>query len=919
MAKVTPLDMLPHGESSDMSGSQRLTTSARLDQQSSLRFSTSQQRLTPTYSEKSLRVSSMMVNRFSDGAAGSASLQAGAFRVVQHQARKVMEDSGWYDSRAASSMRKFLRGRIFTIIAMLALFVALFFSDLWVLFQVPSNTELDIILSVVFFIFAFEWVGLVLTDASYMFGFFFWMDLVGTCSMLADISFLLGSSATKPVQVQQGGGSTENIIVVRAARAAKLGARAGRLSRVLKILRFLPFLNSGAEADAKKVKMAKVISGQLTNVVSTRVAFLTICMVVVIPVFSLFTYPETDDSMYAWAELLTRTANAVEQNPLAANAYTERLKAEAQRFADFYDQINYGPYFACLGGVGGLGFFQCDTQALTLPFTTDFSEPKRRASIRIVNYENELEAWFDFTTPTQHEAAMNICLVLFVILVMCTFGILMSSSISVIALQPLERMLATVRERCAQIFRYTSDLEEEADDDEEEDYDDMEQAGEFVLLEKVVVKLAAIANLTSAKEPELKEGMNEDDIMKLNWMQGTQVKAPTGTGHRTSKLSKGGLSDGEDSLNVTKSMNLVSLSAKALPPDIVAALDTAYFNSLDIGKEQKLASCHYILFTHDGCSGWVQAHVDEGCLQKFLVAVESNYLPNPFHNFAHAVDVAYSCARYMRMTHASQFLTDTTQLWLILGAIAHDLGHTGVNNQYLIETAHELAIKYNDRSPLENFHCSKLFEILSQTEANILKGADRDLYKEMRKGLITAILHTDVTKHNEMVKELSLMYQMNSEPFDSAQPASAITASPANVQLVVNMFLHLADISNPMKPWALCERLAHLCLDEFFAQGDLEKEAGLPVQMLNDRDKVNRPNSQVGFIEFVITPLVEASIRIFPPLDELADHLAFNVKKWCDIWQEQTVPPPPSETIAKTTTRVQKVVERCKALMRSSS
>eukprot|EP00971_Amphidinium_carterae_P110114 2181230-Amphidinium_carterae.2 len=44
----------------------------------------------------------------------------------------------------------------------------------------------------------------------------------------------------------------------------------------------------------------------------------------------------------------------------------------------------------------------------------------------------------------------------------------------------------------------------------------------------------------------------------------------------------------------------------------------------------------------------------------------------------------------------------------------------GVNNQYLIETAHELAIKYNDRSPLENFHCSKLFEILSQPEVQWL-------------------------------------------------------------------------------------------------------------------------------------------------------------------------------------------------------
>ena len=28
--------------------------------------------------------------------------------------------------------------------------------------------------------------------------------------------------------------------------------------------------------------------------------------------------------------------------------------------------------------------------------------------------------------------------------------------------------------------------------------------------------------------------------------------------------------------------------------------------------------------------------------------------------------------------------------------------------------------------------------------------------------------------------------------------------------------------------------------DEFFAQGDKEKELGIPVGMLNDRDKVNR-------------------------------------------------------------------------------
>eukprot|EP00971_Amphidinium_carterae_P334220 6469373-Amphidinium_carterae.1 len=98
-------------------------------------------------------------------------------------------------------------------------------------------------------------------------------------------------------------------------------------------------------------------------------------------------------------------------------------------------------------------------------------------------------------------AAMNMCLVLFVILVMCTFGILMSSSIGVIALQPLERMLATVRERCAQIFKYTSDLEASSlciSDPLKEGHG---KTPPFKSRGEVVVKLAAIANLTSAKDP----------------------------------------------------------------------------------------------------------------------------------------------------------------------------------------------------------------------------------------------------------------------------------------------------------------------------------------------------------------------------------------------------------------------------------
>lgn len=270
----------------------------------------------------------------------------------------------------------------------------------------------------------------------------------------------------------------------------------------------------------------------------------------------------------------------------------------------------------------------------------------------------------------------------------------------------------------------------------------------------------------------------------------------------------------------------------------------------------------------------------------------------------------------MTFIEANLFLSEISQFWVLVASLGHDLGHPGVNNQFLIETTHELALKYNDKSPLENMHCARLFLVVSDPQANIFAQIEKDLYKEMRKGIIMAILHTDVVKHNEMVKELSLLYQMNSEAFDALEPNPRFNeVLGAHTQLVLNMLLHGADMSNPMRPWDLCEKYANLIMEEFFCQGDMEKEKGIPVQALNDRDKVVVPNSQVGFIEFMIAPMVEAMVNLFSPLDMLAENLGSNVTTWSNKWIEESKPP--EEAVVKVKARVEKVVKRCKAVTRA--
>jgi len=692
-------------------------------------------------------------------------------------------------------------------------------------------------------------------------------------------------------------------------------------------LRFLPFLLRSDQDD--HVKMAKVISNQLTNALSTRVAFLTICIVICMPLFTMFTYPEEDDSMVAWTQLLALSAERYHRATAGGNATAVELSkslllSEIENLRRFYSSVSYGPYKVEYGESTAAGVFTPLARDLGLSaLSWTFSEPARLSSARIITQER-FQAYFDLSSPKRQEAGSSLGLICFVMLVMLVFGLVMSSSISVVALQPLERMLSVVRERCTQIFKYTDNLREEQDSDadqESEEYDDMEHNSEFVLLEKVVSKLAAIASLSTTKqEPELKDNMNENDMLVLSWMQGTQVSRSSGRGtiRGSSVLPKGPVAGRDHRSAPIAELPEVDFlrGGTKLSEAMLEAIETDTFHVLDSTKEVRIAVAHHILTSsHGGWTGWVRTNVAETTLATYLAHVESLYTQSPFHNFAHAVDVEQTSYRYMMMTGTDRFFSEQYAFSVLIAATGHDVGHTGVNNPYLIETGHELALRYNDRSPLENMHCSKLFQIVSTKEANIFSQIEKDLYKEMRQIIIDCILHTDVTKHGDMIKDMGMLYQINSEAFDGLNPEAAIS-SQKHLQLIGSMLLHGADVSNPVKPWDLCQRYAHLCMDEFFAQGDLEKQAGIPVQMLNDRTKVSRPNGQIGFMEFFIAPMVTEMIHMFPQYASLGERFCGNISMWAEVWQNEA--DPPQDAVARLSVRINRICDNMQSLVKDA-
>lgn len=55
-----------------------------------------------------------------------------------------------------------------------------------------------------------------------------------------------------------------------------------------------------------------------------------------------------------------------------------------------------------------------------------------------------------------------------------------------------------------------------------------------------------------------------------------------------------------------------------------------------------------------------------------------------------------------------------------------------VSSRYQINARTELAVRYNDISPLENHHCAVAFQVFSQPDCNIFSNFDPETFKHIR-------------------------------------------------------------------------------------------------------------------------------------------------------------------------------------------
>uniref|UniRef100_A0A3Q2E1G6 Phosphodiesterase n=1 Tax=Cyprinodon variegatus TaxID=28743 RepID=A0A3Q2E1G6_CYPVA len=271
----------------------------------------------------------------------------------------------------------------------------------------------------------------------------------------------------------------------------------------------------------------------------------------------------------------------------------------------------------------------------------------------------------------------------------------------------------------------------------------------------------------------------------------------------------------------------------------------------------------------------------------YMMTLEDHYHADvAYHNSLHAADVAQSTHILLSTPALDAVFTDLEILAAIFAAAIHDVDHPGVSNQFLINTNSELALMYNDESVLENHHLAVGFKLLQEDNCDIFQNLKKKERQSLRKMVIDMVLATDMSKHMSLLADLKTMVETKKVTSSGVLLLDNYTD---RIQVLRNM-VHCADLSNPTKSLELYRQWTDRIMEEFFHQGDRERERGMEISPMCDKHTASVEKSQVGFIDYIVHPLWETwADLVHPDAQDILDTLEDNRN-----WYQSMIPQSPS-------------------------
>ncbi|GLI63480.1 hypothetical protein VaNZ11_006457 [Volvox africanus] len=435
---------------------------------------------------------------------------------------------------------------------------------------------------------------------------------------------------------------------------------------------------------------------------------------------------------------------------------------------------------------------------------------------------------------------------------------------------------------------------------------------------------------------------------------------------------------------------------------VLATTDSWHFNAWALKEASgghALSALGFYLIRREGLMPAFQ--IKPVVLARLLRRVEAGYQDNPYHNSTHAADVLQSL--HVLLHEAQLHVHYLDRLGLLaayFAAIIHDYGHPGLTGDFLIASSHELALRYNDRSPLENHHCAAAFALMRRPDLDVTAHMRQTERASFRKLVIDLVLATDMKQHFPILSHFNTVHRLaayshqqhqqhqqqgshsqtqqaagggggggggggvgtagggggggggegtagggsggnlsagqsgtrrrasssggpagsavtngitNGNGSGNGSPQTPVTLESVDVGLLtakpgeiaasstaeqaiataaprpvdeterllsLQLAVKCADVGNLGRELECYKRWVHVLEEEFFLQGDKERDLGLPISPLCDRTKQGVSKSQTGFFDFVALPLVHAMAAAFPGASPLFRDFLANYNYW---------------------------------------
>jgi hypothetical protein len=412
-------------------------------------------------------------------------------RSIQQATRHSMAAGGQDDDVDESfdaKLNAVLESRLFQAIIFFCTIVALFGTDFVQAFfpRNPHDMVIALLSAVILGLFAFELVAASAVKPGYIFSFFFWLDLLGALSLLADMSMLWESDLA-------GDGETQDTLaLLRAGRIVRTGTkstkalrlvrllRTARIIRMFRIVKIIKLLMNRKAEEENNISPDDAPSSRLglrlADLLGKRVILGTIFLLFILPTLEVVVVDNSDLVGLNLLEVLVKQEVANQNLTLvpAVDPYSNSDTAARQiqlangslvpvtesgdrvlerspfvrdaydlYAASFFNKTTYVTPIMVLR-IDGLYFYAAPAEELRGVRPSELELTVSASADSLVAYDRR--------SITREQALFNMCLTLTLVFLMGLFAYLFNLDVNKYVVIPIQRTTAVIRRLANTLF-----------------------------------------------------------------------------------------------------------------------------------------------------------------------------------------------------------------------------------------------------------------------------------------------------------------------------------------------------------------------------------------------------------------------------------------------------------------------------------